>query len=333
MTENHAPHVLKASSLTDLIDVVPALFGFHPRESFIAISTHGPRRRFGLHARIDLPQPVDAELVADMVMGQVRHQKPDGVILMCFSDDQRAADAMMAAARDRLGHISLDEAARVGSDRFWSYLCSDVCCPPEGVPIDTGSGVLLAEAIYAGLSVLPDRAALVDTIAAVTGTEFDTMVRATEVALGLAASALTGPTSVDSLAEGLSRIEPALSRVLAGGADFSDDEVATISVWMTAIAVRDEMWTRMTRANARAHVDLWTRVARRVVPPFEPAVLSLLAFACWLNGNGVLCRAALERAFEGDPDYSMALLIEQTLDSAISPDLWSGFMHEQGETA
>ena len=73
---------------------------------------------------------------------------------------------------------------------------------------------------------------------------------------------------------GCSRSQPILDRGLAGER-LSDDEVARFSVWMSSIQVRDEVWGQITAETADDMLRLLTLISRSVVPPFEPAVLSL----------------------------------------------------------
>jgi hypothetical protein len=103
----------------------------------------------------------------------------------------------------------------------------------------------------------------------------------------------------------------------------SDDECARISVWILSSCVRDVAWSMIQSQDIDAHVDLWTQVTRRAAPGHVAAPASLLGFACWLRGDGALARLAIDRALSDDLDYSMAQLIEHTLDLALPPTTWS----------
>ena len=47
--------------------------------------------------------------------------------------------------------------------------------------------------------------------------------------------------------------------------------------------------------------------------------LSVLASYVWWRGDGALTRVALARALRCDPDYRLALLLQQMVDLAIRP--------------
>jgi hypothetical protein len=104
------------------------------------------------------------------------------------------------------------------------------------------------------------------------------------------------------------------------GENLTDDEVAWLAVLLTSVPVRDHAWVRMD-ADER-QVRLWTDVLRRVDPELAAAPAGLLSFAAWQAGHGVLAVAAVERALHCEPDYTMALLMEQVLDQCLSPAEW-----------
>jgi hypothetical protein len=93
-------------------------------------------------------------------------------------------------------------------------------------------------------------------------------------------------------------------------------------VWCSVIVFRDLAWSRIDRAQSGRQLALWAAVARRVVSPYEPAVLSLAGFAAWVSGDGASAWCAIDRAQTVDPDYSMARLLGDALARCVPPDLW-----------
>jgi hypothetical protein len=45
-----------------------------------------------------------------------------------------------------------------------------------------------------------------------------------------------------------------------------------------------------------------------------------LAYAAWLDGQGTLARAAVDRALAHDPGYRMAALLDEVLARGLPPD-------------
>jgi hypothetical protein len=45
----------------------------------------------------------------------------------------------------------------------------------------------------------------------------------------------------------------------------------------------------------------------------------MLAIVAWLRGDGGLANVALDRAWRGDPTYSLAALVREGLDQQVPP--------------
>ena len=294
------------------------LFGFQPEESFIAIATHGPNRRFGFRLRMDIPEPEQVKAAAQQATDYLMRQEPDGIILIAVTDDGLVGDELMDLVCD-LADVPVHEAVRTDGQRFWS-----IGGPAEGEPYVGTCSPAVAGAVLEGMQILPDRAALVQRFAAVDGERKVVMEAATQKVLGSVLRELADSPRIDLLAVGAERLAPIVQRH-ARGEVLDDEEVASLAIWVSSMSVRDEIWSRMRRETAESDLALWTLVAQSVVEPFEPPVLSLAAFAAWLSGDGAQALIAAERALDIQPDYSMAALVLQTLDACMSPEEWDGF--------
>jgi len=325
--------VIRARSIGDLLGTLPALFGFHPERSLVVVRVHGPRQRLGFGMRLDLPALEHIEAVACHVADVMQRYDARTVLLVAYSDNAELADPVVEACMDRLtlDGVEVLEALRCDGLRYWSYGCADAtCCSAAGTPYDATASHGLAEAVMAGVEVLPDRDAVAARLAAASGPVRDRMEVATRAAV---ADLRAVETAVAPLAErervrrlardGAERVKPVIASATADPAvSLSDDDVGILSVWCSLIAVRDIAWAQMNRGNADAAFALWAQVARRVLPPFEPAVLSLAGFAAWLKGDGASAWCAVDRVEVADPGYSMMLLLRETLLRAISPSAW-----------
>jgi hypothetical protein len=169
---------------------------------------------------------------------------------------------------------------------------------------------------------LPDRAALAGQVASVGGAARESMRRATERAGDRLVAVLDAAPPGDLLggralrAAGESAVRAAIDPPPAA-TGLSDDEVAWLSLLLTHVPTRDHAWER-TDGEDR-HLALWTDVLRRCDPELAAPPACLLAFAAWRAGQGALAVVALERAFEAQPDYSMALLLDDVLRQGMTP--------------
>ncbi len=333
--------VLRVRSLADLLALVPVALGFEPHESLVVVAVAGPRT--GFHVRVDLPvrrRDDETAALADQVTAAALTQDCARVAVVAFSTvstprGRQRVDDLLRTVADRLADHGVDvlDVVRADGGRYWSLQCTDTsCCPPEGTAYDPATSELRAEATLAGIAVAPDRSALAARLAAVGGERAVSMRAATRVAerevvaaLGLRGRrALARPPAraLRAGAElGASRVDRLLDRLLDGLA-VSDADAAALSVWCSITCFRDLAWSRMSCDNARPQLVLWSAVARRVVPPYEPAVLGLAGFAAWLAGDGASAWCAVERAESAAPGYSMAALLRETLARCLPPDVW-----------
>jgi hypothetical protein len=319
------PTVYTAHDVPDLINSLPTLFGFVPTESLIGIATSGPRRRFGFRLRVDIPDPQDIDELADLVVMHLRHQGAEGAVLIAVTERQADAARLIAAIERALPPIERVVGVRATETHYWT---TDPGFPADGIPyLRSDHHLSIVKAIAAGQQILPDRQALVDRFSAVSGARRQFLLRATEEVLRQVAPQISHAEGADLAVIGMREVEPILERGLSARLD--DADVVRLSVWLSATTVRDAVWARITTDSADAMLGMLTQVSRSVVPPFEPAVLSLAAFSAWLTGDGAQALIAIERALKADPRYSMAGLILQLLEGGVPPSRWSGYQAER----
>jgi len=353
---------LRVRSLSDLLSLVPVVLGFEPHESLVVTAVAGSRPGFHARVDLpDLRDPEAGAALGTQAAAAVAAQGCTRVAILGFTRDpaadpclRRVADAVVGAG------IEVVDVVRTDGRRYRSLDCRDPqCCPKEGVPYDPRSSILRAEAALAGIAVAPDRRAVAARFAPCSGETTGRMRAATRAAerevvaaLGLQdrralarpphqavrAATTLGATQVDALLDRLldrqARVWPGRDDVppdarpgLAADADAAADDrlnadAAALSVWCSVTCFRDLAWSRIDRASAARHLAMWSTVARRVVPPYEPAVLSLAAFAAWAAGDGASAWCALDRALTADPGYSMARLVSDALTRCVPPDVW-----------
>jgi hypothetical protein len=92
----------------DVVAVLPYQLGYHPRDSVVLVTLHG--RRVGLVARADLPPDGQVGEVLASLTGPLLREGAGSVIVVV-------------------------DVAVVRDGRRYSPICSEPCCPPEGVAL------------------------------------------------------------------------------------------------------------------------------------------------------------------------------------------------------
>ncbi len=319
------PSTFVAHDISDLINSLPTLFGFRPSESLVAVATHGPRRKFGFRMRMDIPAPEHIDQVAALIVSHLRHQGADGAIVIAMTDRQGIALDLLDAVHaeiDEEPELRLIVRARADGERYWT---DEPGSSPEGIAYETSDHHLsIVQAVAAGQQILPDRSSLVDRFAAATGERRRWLEHATATILDEVVPIVARTAPGELGATGMAVIEPILERALASRR-LSDADLLRVAAWVSSISVRDALWAQIDHDNAEEMLRVLTIVSGSVVPPFEPAVLSLTGFAAWLTGDGAQALIAIERALRVDPDYSMAQIVLEILERGISPVHWTGF--------
>ena len=320
--------IVRLSSPSEIVALVPVLCGFVPRESLVAVSLQGVRHRVGLTMRFDLDwcdgQPHASQEIAD----RLGVDQATRALLVLFSetpdDDQRARGPLVEQVQGHCAQrgIEVSEALLVRSGRWTSYLCTGrVCCPDEGTPIEFEPSPALqlvaAERVLAGRAVLGSREELVRSVAppvllaaVVARQELD---RAEVVWWNdycrLGRDAL--------FAQSIAAARSAMSRAMTP-AGVTLVEAAGLAVAVQDVRVRDEVATWALRQRDPL-LALLTQTVRAVGAPRDAAVCALLAWVAYAQGDGGLANVALDRALTSDPDYSLALLLREMLDRQVPP--------------
>lgn len=327
MTEQ-ALQKLRLSSPADLIEAVPYLLGYHPADSVVAVALRGSRNEVVFTMRLDLPQTDEggvAGAFARNVSAYLTHAEADSAILVVYGASGRVPAGLPysrlvdeTARALRQAEIEILDALYVGSGRWWSYSCAvPECCPIKGRPLPTdGSSTVAATATYAGLVALPNREAVEKILEPIGFPAAQRMAQALARADEAHAARITDQASFEVVrAESRALLADAVDREPV----LSDDAAARLIVGLEDIVVRDECceWTDSERAQSAQR--LWVQLARRAAPGYEIVPLAMVGWFAWQDGDSTLARIAVKRCLRGDPEYSLALLLRDALDSAVNP--------------
>ena len=320
---NRQPTVLRVSDMSGIVTAVTHMLGFHPSESLVAVALRGPRERLHFTLRVDLPGPAGRYAVVEEVARRMETAGADGVLLFVFtaelpSGGELPHELLVADVMAELT-IPVRDATLVSSGRLWSYVCCDPrCCPPEGRALESDSpGALAVTAAHAleGRSVLPDREAAVAAVQPLGGIAATSMRQA----LRRAGDALF-ELGVDGFsARVCTEIDELTVRFEDPRAVLTDDEAARVTLALHDVSLRDRMLVLLADDEGPLR-RLLDAVARRAQPPDDAPVCTCVGWAAYVDGNGLLAAAALERALRSDPDYAMARMTYQLLHAQVAPE-------------
>ncbi|WP_293784248.1 DUF4192 domain-containing protein [uncultured Aeromicrobium sp.] len=311
MTRPGDPPVYRAHTFEDLLNAVPTLFGFVPRESIIGLCVSGPRNRFGFRLRIDIPHRRSQDVqVAAHVAEHLRRNADDAVILIGLSQHPAVAEELLHAVGDRLAWVPVRLKIWATDERLWTDLPD---CPAEGEPYELSDvHAARVSAVVAGVTVLDDREALYDEIAPEGGPRRNWMHDA-------AFSVLEEVCDRGDNAGEVAQVE----RLLSHTPDHTDGELVRLGALVTSIVPRDAAWLRIDRENAPQMHALWCSVARRMPAAMSVPALCLAGFSAWMWGDGARSVVALERAQQIAPTYSMANLLFTLVTHGVDPSRWA----------
>lgn len=307
-------NVLRLRTPDDILSAVPFLLRFHPEESFVFLGLKG--KTLVLTARVDIgKEPVGVEALADHFARLCVQHEGDGLIVVAYTDRVARISAVLDDLVEALEPIEVHEALVTDGRSWWSRL-DEEGRPGVGIPVDSGSSEVAAQAVFAGLPALPSRAALADSVAGPSGADAAELSGVFEdVLMELAdLSDEDRRERICLLVESFCVHRRALSR----------SECAELAVLAYEIELRDLAAQRIRLADAELHVELWHQVVANTVAPFESAPLCLLGLAAWVSGSGALMVVCIERAEEINPDYSLLEILERINACALPPHAWEG---------
>ncbi|WP_372697853.1 DUF4192 domain-containing protein [Arthrobacter sp. JSM 101049] len=355
---NSSQGQLSVTDAEGVISLVPHMLGFHPRESLVVLIMRDASLEATL--RVDLPAPdiglASSRRLARHLVDYMRAApEANGACLVLYSEPAPRPGAglpyqgfvdVVATQLQRSGY-RIPDAWAVGSERWWSYFCSEAaCCPAEGRPLES---VALSEAnlgmVVRGSSPLADLwdgttsadwpgveavRSVVDAQEA-SGTGWRETIRGLErwcLALDqdpedLLSRLRANPADTGALLAALhvQMVRDALP--FAAGASTegarsalvgqlrhagSGAQLRDLGEFMLGNSDRAPHWTTLER--------LWT-VGRGVLPAARGtdrcALLCILAWIEWAKGHSSGAHALITTCRTEDPDYRLASLLDAFL--------------------
>jgi len=340
----HRRRALRIRDQGELVAAIPAVLGFHPRESLVLMATVGGTlpgatgpsgRRLGLTLRADLPPPEHpdypehAELVVASAVRGLLLDEPVAAIAVAVSESGHppgapphpAVATAVASAFDARG-VPLQAsmwAERTTGGARWA--CYDPCgC--AGVVPDPAATPFLATVVAHGRVVHADREALGALVApadpdVLRGRE-RRLVRAVDGVLDTVDLAAGGGGDVPDPAvldpgAGVRAVDAAIADAAAGRLALADDRVVALALALGVDEVRAAALRRCAGPHAAAAEQLWAALARETPDPEAAVPATLLAVSALLRGDGALANVALDRAEAAWPGHAFAGVVRRAV--------------------
>jgi hypothetical protein len=318
---------LRIGGPPDLLDALPRLLGYLPRRSAVLVALRPPGGRLVMTMRVDLPPPRQEVACARLLAGHAQRSGATSAVLVVYDDRPAVgsgrwrgaslARAMRVSLRQR-GGLRLQDALTVQDGRWRSLLCRDEgCCPPAGLPLrpaDDPSPVAAALAVE-GAAVLPDREALVATVAAPAGAS---AARLRALHERLARPVEPEPAGRRLRLESFGRFVAAVEARRSGVVP-SEEVAVRLVLALHDVVVRDAVLCLVADDDTSALLALLLDLAVVAVEPFDAPVLTTLAWVAYARGDGTLANIAVERALQSDPAHSLARLLGSALQAGVHP--------------
>ena len=322
--DSTAEEVLKLSSPADVRAAVPYLIGFRPERSLVFLGLRGDRHRLAVTGRIDAPMgAAEAEHCADSVTSVVLRTEARQVMVAYFGPlpaapghdpdaeerdlaDEATVRDLAGVIEDRLGEAGIEVVAWVWETTDGRRRADEVDAPS---PVELAS-------IVAGHRTFGSRTELAEQVAA-RPSAMRPVIAETIARLG----ALRLPT--EDLVDGFEDLLDLRGR-------WDDDtrtlppltgqQAALCCLALERFPIRDVLIGSIALSREPNFEDLWCEVLHIAPEESIAPIASVLAIEVYLKGNGVLARCALDRALQSDPDYSLAHLMQNSLDNGLPPE-------------
>ncbi len=308
------------SDPASLIASVPSLVGFYPVGSLVVVVVAAlswrAREGIRLTMRVDLP-PADV-LVADVramcraLLVPVLRLRPARVYLLAYPEpapEHRPEPHPLTAAlvgAYRAAGIPVGDSIVVGRHAWWSEVCCDPgCCPPEGRPLDTSAALgARAELVFGGNAPFATRDDVVARVAP-----------AAEAEVAAVLEALRGRAGEGGALGDVLRVLRAPT-----GAVLRPARAAAALAALGSVPVRDEAVAALLSRDAALAVGRGCRLVALAPAGWVAPVATCVAALAYVAGQGALTWACLDRAFDDDPGYSLALLLSEAVRCGLPPD-------------
>ncbi len=325
--------VERVSDPGELIAAIPALLGFHPSNSVVALSlmgasasTLGPVMRHDYFPSVR-GKPARQMSAALRQFAAVCDGEGARAVVLVVITDCSAAETLIDETielaevfEDMLGGTCVELAdvlctAAIESGQPWTSVMRSI---HRGTLPDPASSSVAAAQVLGGRVIRRSREELVRWVHGA-ARNHGTIARL--IASRRESSAHSGGPSGETAVQ--RRIDLVLEHVrrVAAGAHCPDpQECADLVVALTDVRVRDVV-LGLAITSVAAHAEqLWLVLTHEVPSPERAWPATLLGFFAYVRGDGPLAGVALSAALSADSEHTLAGLLDLSLQSGMRPD-------------
>gem|GEM_PF-1017905 len=310
----------------NLLATVPHLLGFNPENSLVIVAVKGENDQVVVAMTIDLPQKVefDQDFVSNL-KETLKRSGADGLVTVFYLEND--PQDYVKVANFLMNEVSTQFHVRdilwVYESKWASFLCIDQnCCPANGRPLSVeNSSKSSATLSLVGKPMVGNKK------------ELDNFLKPTKVNQDLV-------PLISKFAKQKARAEHNQNHPKWAKTQFSflsqkkvfnefDEKIwARLLFGLTDIPVRDALLAH--------HIDIsqicedpneylvsiarkWAKVARVAPADFRTPICTCVAAFLWQAGEGILARSAVDFALAQDPQFHLAKLLNNALNSGMPP--------------
>lgn len=325
---------VRISDPGDLISAVPALLGFHPHRSLVAICLTGTYVGAVMRHDLRLGEAAVMRVVLEQLTAVAVRESADRMLVVMVDDRlsaRRTSSALApygeiaAAFGDLLGSNGIELAAthlagRIEAGAPWVDLSGSV----GGVlPDPTASRVAVAQ-VLGGRAIRASRDEL-EAVLAPDGLDDQERVAdlIDEARDRISRDGRAPRAAADPVGSDRECLERLLTRIAqtASGEELVPEECAELVLALENPRVRDALLALSVGEHADAAEQLWIALARALPDPERAEPLALLGFGAYVRGDGPMAGVALGAALAADPCHRLANLLDDALQSGVRPDV------------
>ena len=324
--------VERVSDPGELIAAIPALLGFHPSNSVVALSlmgasasTLGPVMRHDYFPSVR-GKPARQMSAALRQFAAVCDGEGARAVVLVVITDCSAAETLIDETielaevfEDMLGGTCVELAdvlctAAIESGQPWTSVTRSI---HRGTLPDPASSSVAAAQVLGGRVIRRSREELVRWVH---GAARNHEVIAELIASGRESGMYGG--GVDGEDPVQDRVDLVLKHIrrVEGGDHPDPQECADLVVALTDVHVRDVV-LGLAITSVAAHAEqLWLVLTHEVPSPERAWPATLLGFFAYVRGDGPLAGVALSAALSADSEHTLAGLLDLSLQSGVHPD-------------